>query len=282
MVVPRSKAIANRRAVVSPGSTSISSSSTTTAVTSKPDERKTPPSTRSTPTEAVGSRSSIASSKPRRSGRWSSSVGSSSTTWRFCTDGRRITCRPTPARAAFGRVCSGGTSTTRSSRAIARQARRQPSSQLARAEGARIDRTHRQPSPTRRAPCTSCRCRSRRRSSRSRSRSSSRRRTPACHWAPAPRRPPAGTSAGRARRRRRAAPSSSSTARNVSRLRTERCGAAPLTTRRPPQQRLPRPHPMLPPPSAHGGRRSSWRPTRHDRAAGRPLAHCARRLRPST
>ena len=64
VVVPRSKAIAKRRAVVSPGSTSISSSSTTTAVTSKPDERRTPPSTRRTPTEAVGSRSSIASSNP--------------------------------------------------------------------------------------------------------------------------------------------------------------------------------------------------------------------------
>ena len=28
---------------------------------------------------------------------------------RFCTDGRRITWRPTPTSAAFGRVCSGGT-----------------------------------------------------------------------------------------------------------------------------------------------------------------------------
>src|SRR3954447_14255823 len=34
--------------------------------------------------------------------------------------------RPTPTRAAFGRVCSGGTSTTRSSVAVARHARRQP------------------------------------------------------------------------------------------------------------------------------------------------------------
>ena len=38
-----------------------------------------------------------------------------------------MTWRPTPAIAALGRVCSGGTSTTRSSRAAARQASRQPS-----------------------------------------------------------------------------------------------------------------------------------------------------------
>ena len=38
-----------------------------------------------------------------------------------------MTWRPTPASAALGRVCSGGTSTTRSSRAAARQASRQPS-----------------------------------------------------------------------------------------------------------------------------------------------------------
>ena len=42
------------------------------------------------------------------------------------TAGRRITWRPTPTSAAFGRVCSGGTLTTRSSRAGARQASRQP------------------------------------------------------------------------------------------------------------------------------------------------------------
>ena len=47
--------------------------------------------------------------------------------WRFCTDGRRITCRPTPTSAAFGRVCSGGTSITSSPRAGARHASRQPS-----------------------------------------------------------------------------------------------------------------------------------------------------------
>src|SRR6187397_1176371 len=46
--------------------------------------------------------------------------------WRFCTDGRRITCRPTPTSAALGRVCSGGTSITSSPRAGARHASRQP------------------------------------------------------------------------------------------------------------------------------------------------------------
>ncbi len=55
------------------------------------------------------------------------SDGSSSTRWRFCTAGRRITWRPTPTSAALGRVWSGGTSITRSSRAAARQASRQPS-----------------------------------------------------------------------------------------------------------------------------------------------------------
>ncbi len=46
--------------------------------------------------------------------------------YRFCTAGRRITCRPTPTSAAFGRVCSGGTSTVRSSCADERHASRQP------------------------------------------------------------------------------------------------------------------------------------------------------------
>ena len=46
-MVPRSNAIAKRRAVVSPGSTSISSSSQTTAVTSKFAPRRSPPSLRS-------------------------------------------------------------------------------------------------------------------------------------------------------------------------------------------------------------------------------------------
>ena len=40
--------------------------------------------------------------------------------------GRRITWRPTPTSAAFGRVCSGGTSTVRSSCVFARHASRQP------------------------------------------------------------------------------------------------------------------------------------------------------------
>ena len=60
--------------------------------------------------------------------RWSASVGSSSTTWRFWMAGRRITCRPTPTVAALGRVSSGGTSTVRSVVAWTRQASRQPSS----------------------------------------------------------------------------------------------------------------------------------------------------------
>ena len=127
VVVPTSKAIANRRAVVSPGSNPISSWSATTAVTSQFDARSTDPSDRSTSIDACGSKSSSASSTRWRSERWSSIEGSSRTRWRFCTAGRRMTWRPTPASAAFGRVCSGGTSTTRSPRAEARHASRHPS-----------------------------------------------------------------------------------------------------------------------------------------------------------
>ena len=53
----------------------------------------------------------MASVSRARSVRWSARVGSSSSTYRFCTAGRRITCRPTPTVAALGRVVSGGTST---------------------------------------------------------------------------------------------------------------------------------------------------------------------------
>jgi hypothetical protein len=59
--------------------------------------------------------------------RWSTSVGSSSSTYRFCSAGRRITCRPTPTVAALGRVVSGGTSTFRSRVALTKHASRQPS-----------------------------------------------------------------------------------------------------------------------------------------------------------
>ena len=105
----------------------ISTSSQTTAVTSKNASRRILPSVRTTASSIRGSRSSSASSTRATSERWSSSDGSSSTRWRFCTAGRRITWRPTPTSAAFGRVCSGGTCTSRSARASARQASRQPS-----------------------------------------------------------------------------------------------------------------------------------------------------------
>ena len=126
VVVPRSNAIANRRAVVSPGSTSISTSSATTAVTFQFALRSTRPSVRRTGSSARGSRSSSASWRRSKSERWSSIVGSESTRWRFCTAGRRITWRPTPTSAALGRVCSGGTSITSSPRDGARHASRQP------------------------------------------------------------------------------------------------------------------------------------------------------------
>src|SRR5579862_6430953 len=126
VVVPRSNAIAWRRRDVSPGSTSVSTSSTRTAVTFQSASRSVRPSPRTTSMGTRGSTSSIAPSTRSRSDVWSSSVGSVSSRYRFCTAGRRITCRPTPASAAFGRVWSGGTSIVRSSCAVARQASRQP------------------------------------------------------------------------------------------------------------------------------------------------------------
>ena len=161
------------------------------------------PSVRSSSSDACGSRSSIASSTRWRSERWSSSVGSSSTRWRFCTDGRRITWRPTPASAALGRVCSGGTSTTRSSRAPRAAGEPPAVAQLVGAERARVDRPDRHVARRRSAPCTSCTSRDRRTSSRSRSRSSSRRRTPACRSGRGPRRRRAGTAGEHGRCRRR-------------------------------------------------------------------------------
>ena len=50
----------------------------------------------------------MAASSRSRSVVWSSRVGSVSSTYRFWTAGRRITCRPTPTVAALGRVVSGG------------------------------------------------------------------------------------------------------------------------------------------------------------------------------
>ena len=126
VVVPRSKAMAYRTAVVSPASMSIRSSSTITAVTLKSASRSTVASRRSTCRSAVSSRSVIASVSRTRSVRWSARVGSSSSTYRFCRAGRRITWRPTPTVAAFGRVVSGGTSTLRSRVAWTRHASRQP------------------------------------------------------------------------------------------------------------------------------------------------------------
>src|SRR5690242_13966966 len=51
-----------------------------------------------------------------------------------------MTCRPTPTSAALGRVCSGGTSISRSSVAAARQASRQPplSSSIVNARGSTV------------------------------------------------------------------------------------------------------------------------------------------------
>ena len=154
-----------------------------------------------------------------------------------------------------GRVCSGGTSTTRSSRAGARQARRQPSRSSSGAERARVERADRHVAAERPAPCTSCTCRGRRRSSRSRCRSSSR------------------------RRRRRAARHAHLGAvgqeaqpdalgavdrgRVVHRLASARAAAAPR--RHDGRRRLRRLR-------ARGARRSSARPTRRGRAAGRPRA----------
>src|SRR3954453_17051788 len=108
VVVPRSKAMAYWVPVVSPGSTSISASSTTTAVTLKSAARSTPGSLRSTCRSGCGSRSSIAASSRSRSVCWSSSVGSTSSTYRFWMAGRRITWRPTPTVAALGRGGGGG------------------------------------------------------------------------------------------------------------------------------------------------------------------------------
>ena len=67
VVVPRSKAIAKVRPVVSPGSTSRSRSSQRTAVTLKSDERSVPPSVRTSSSETRSSTSSIAASTRSRS-----------------------------------------------------------------------------------------------------------------------------------------------------------------------------------------------------------------------
>src|SRR5215469_10888639 len=58
--------------------------------------------------------------------RWSDSDGSASSRYLFCTAGRKMTCLPTPTVAALGLVDSGGTMTSRSELAAARQASRQP------------------------------------------------------------------------------------------------------------------------------------------------------------
>ena len=133
---------------------------------------------------ARGRRSRRAAGPGRCAGR--ESVGSASSTYRFCTAGRRITCRPTPTVAALGRVVSGGTSTARS-RVAVDQAGEPPARRRAgRAVKVRDvvpgDRASR--AAGRPAPCTCGRCRGRRRWSRSRCRSTTRRRrrvTPGRH-----------------------------------------------------------------------------------------------------
>ena len=112
--------------MVSPASTSTRASSTITAVTLKSASRSTFGSRRRAWRSGTGSRSSIASSSRARSERWSSSVGSVSSTYRFWTAGRRMTCRPTPTVAALGRVTRGGTTTSWSRVAWTRHASRQP------------------------------------------------------------------------------------------------------------------------------------------------------------
>ena len=121
----------NSRPLVSPGSTSTSTSSTITAVTTRSPappskERSARARSRIAGSSTRSSRSGSASRRRSTSVRWSASVGSGSVTQRFCTAGRRMTCRPTPTVAAFGRVTSGGTSTRRSCSARARQASRHP------------------------------------------------------------------------------------------------------------------------------------------------------------
>ena len=127
VVVPRSKAMPWRRSVVSPGSTSISRSSTTTAVTCQSARAGVRPSGRSTrqldPQLDVVERVEHAAQ-----------VGALVVQRRLLElqvalldRRRRITWRPTPTVAAFGRVCSGGTCSARSLVACTRQASRHPS-----------------------------------------------------------------------------------------------------------------------------------------------------------
>ena len=78
VVVPRSKAIAWRRSLVSPGSTSISTSSQMTAVTLKLDDRRVRPMPRAAPSSTRSSKSSTALTTRSMSDAWSSSDGSSS------------------------------------------------------------------------------------------------------------------------------------------------------------------------------------------------------------
>jgi hypothetical protein len=89
--------------------------------------RSVRPRVRSTASSARGSRSSSCASTRSTSVAWSARFGSVSSRYRFCTAGRKMTCRPTPTVAAFGRVVSGGTSTWVSRVAMVRQASRQPS-----------------------------------------------------------------------------------------------------------------------------------------------------------
>ncbi len=181
VVVPRSNAIAKRRAVVSPGSTSISSSSQTTAVTSKFARRSVPPSVaqrldrrvaargrRARRARAAGRSAGPPASARRAPGGASGPPGAGS---------RGARRRPAPPWA--GSAAAAPRRPGRS-RAPARHASRQPSrsSSVVNARGSTLaDRARRR---RRSAPCTSCRCRGRRRSSRWRSRSSWRRRRSAC------------------------------------------------------------------------------------------------------
>ena len=174
VVVPRSNAIACRRALVSPGSTSSRTSShehrgdlpvrcaqrpaerraagrSARAARRRPSRRARARGRRSGPRASARSARDSASARPAAGSR----------------AGRRRRAPPSAASAAAAPRRRGPPRRARGRRAASR---RFSSS----AENARGSTARRHACPTRRAPCTSCTCRDRRRSSRSRRRSSSR------------------------------------------------------------------------------------------------------------
>ena len=198
VVVPRSNAIANRRAVVSPGSRSISSWSHTTAVTSNPDVRRTPPErpqhldrrVRLEVVERVEHPLEIrALVLHRRLVQHQVALLHRRAQDHVAPDAGQRRLRPRLERRHLDdQVAARG-----------RAAREPPAlAQLIDGERARVERARPARRPTRSARGTSCTSRARRRSSRSRSRSSSRRRTRACRSGRGPPRRRAGT-AGRTR-----------------------------------------------------------------------------------